>query len=81
MEDNNEREFTVAAVVDGTQHEVNVQTTETTDGVTIYNCRFNNNELVQVRKSEEQWELIWGDLKEEDVKSLGAAIEGSLLDK
>ena len=80
MEDSNGREFTVLAVISGNEQEVFVQTSETTDGVTFYNCRVNNNDVAEIRKDGEMWTLIWGHLNNEDVKSIGEAIEGAVLE-
>ncbi|GAB3421624.1 hypothetical protein [Niabella aquatica] len=79
MEDNNGREFSVQARVNGQMQEVWVLTSETTDGITFYNCRVNGNKITQIRKDEQIWKQIWGDISEEDVKAIGEAIEGSIL--
>ena len=81
MEENNGREFSVQAVIGGESQEVLVSTSETTDGVTFYNCRINGNEITQIRKDEQVWKQIWGDISDEDVKALGEAIEGSVLEE
>ena len=80
MEDNNGREFSVQAKIDGTMQKVFILTSETTDGVTFYNCRINGNEITQIRKEDQNWKQIWGDISEEDVKSIGEAIEGAILE-
>lgn len=79
MEDNNGREFSVQARVNGRMQEVLILTSETTDGVTFYNCRINGNEITQIRKDEQVWKQIWGDISPEDVNAIGEAIEGSVL--
>ncbi|MCH5599412.1 hypothetical protein [Niabella ginsengisoli] len=81
MEHNNGREFSVQAVVNGQSQEVLVLTSETTDGVTFYNCRIHGNEITQIRKDDQEWKQIWGQIPEEDVKAIGEAIEGSLLEE
>lgn len=81
MEDNNGREFSVQAVVGGTLQEVFILTSETTDGITFYNCRINGNEISQIRKDEQEWKQIWGDLPVADIQAIGEAIEGSVLEE
>ena len=80
MEQNNGREFSVKAMVEGKNQEVLVETSETTDGVTFYNCRIHGNEVTQIRKDENVWKQIWGDISDADIKSIGEAIEGSVLE-
>lgn len=80
MEDTNGREFIVEAKVNGQMQQVFISASETTDGVTFYNCRVNGNEITQIRKDEQVWKQIWGDISEEDVKSIGEAIEGAVLE-
>lgn len=79
MENNNGRAFSVQARVDGQMQEVSVLTSETTDGVTFYNCRIHESEITQIRKDEQIWKQIWGNISQEDVNAIGEAIEGSVL--
>ncbi|MGC4235842.1 MAG: hypothetical protein QM594_22920 [Niabella sp.] len=79
MENNDGRAFSVQARVNGQMQEVFVLTSETTDGVTFYNCRVNENEITQIRKDEQVWKQIWGNISQEDVNAIGEAIEGSVL--
>lgn len=79
MEENNGREFSVMAVIDGREQEVFIVSSETTDGIPFYNCRVNGNEITQLRKDEGEWKQIWGDASPQDVESIGEAIEGSVL--
>jgi len=81
MEDNNGREFSVQAKVHGQMQEVLIATSETTDGVTFYNCRINGNEITQIRKDEQVWKQIWGGLADVDVRAIGEAIEGAVLEE
>lgn len=81
MEDNNGREFTIEARVGGKMQQVHVVASETTDGAAFYNCRVEDDEITQVRKDEQVWKQIWGDLDEADVKSIGEAIEGAVLEE
>lgn len=80
MENTNGREFTVQAKVEGIIQDIFISTSETTDGVTFYNCRVNNNEITQIRKDEQIWKQIWGTISDEDVKAIGQAIEGAVLE-
>ena len=80
MEQNNGRSFSVQAVVEGKSQELLVETSETTDGVSFYNCRIHGNEITQIRKDENVWKQICGDISDADVKSIGEAIEGSVLE-
>ncbi|WP_114791699.1 hypothetical protein U0035_17750 [Niabella yanshanensis] len=81
MEDNNGRAFTIEAKVGGKMQQVQVAASETTDGAAFYICRVADDEITQVRKDEQVWKQIWGELDEADVKSIGAAIEGAVLEE
>jgi hypothetical protein len=68
------KNFTIDIAIDGVKKgplEVNYK--ETTDGAPFYECNIAG-QKVQLRKDGE-WELIWGDLKQETVAQLGAAID------
>lgn len=77
--ENNGRAFSVQARVEGQMQEVLVLTSETTDGITFYNCRIHGNEITQIRKDEQMWKQIWGNISQEDVNAIGEAIEGFVL--
>lgn len=81
MENSNGREFSVEAKIAGKMQQVHIVTSETTDGVTFYNCRVEDDEITQIRKDEQVWKQIWGELDENDVKSIGEAIEGAILEE
>lgn len=81
MTDSNGREFSIEAKVNGKMQQVHVVASETTDGASFYNCRIENDEITQVRKDEQVWKQIWGELNDADVKSIGEAIEGAVLEE
>lgn len=81
MKDNNGREFTIEAKVSGKMQQVHVVASETTDGASYYICWVEDDEITQVRKDEQVWKQIWGELDEADVKSIGEAIEGAVLEE
>ncbi len=81
MKDSNGREFSVEAKVGGKMQKVSVVASETTDGASYYICRIEDDEITQVRKDEQVWKQIWGELDEADVKSIGEAIEGAVLEE
>ena len=76
-----ENDFTVNATVKGELMDVTISRSETSDGVDFFICRLGYNELTQIRKDAQEWKQIWGDLEGEDVKSIGNAIEGALLNQ
>lgn len=81
MEDNNGRAFTIEAKIGGKMQQVQVAASETTDGAAFYICRVEDDEITQVRKDEQVWKQIWGELDEADVRSIGEAIEGAVLEE
>ncbi len=81
MEDNNGRAFTIEAKIGGKMQQVQVAASETTDGAAFYICRVADDEITQVRKDEQVWKQIWGELDEADVQSIGSAIEGAVLEE
>lgn len=78
---NSSNEFSVQAKIQGELKNLQIITSETSDGITFYICRVDNNEITQVRKDDQNWKQIWGDLPDEDIKSIGAAIEGAILNE
>ncbi|WP_256005093.1 hypothetical protein [Pedobacter deserti] len=73
MEKAGRRTFTIEPGISGIQDPITVQYKETTDGLPYYALEINGSE-VQLRKDEEKWEQIWGDLNEEHVEKLGQAL-------
>jgi hypothetical protein len=68
------KNFTINVVIEGRKEEsLEVNYKETTDGLPYYELNIPG-QKIQLRK-DEKWELIWGDLKQETVAQLGAAID------
>lgn len=74
-----ENDFTVSAIVKGDLIDIAVSRSETSDGADFFICRIGYNEITQIRKDAQEWKQIWGDLNDTDVKSIGNAIEGTML--
>lgn len=75
------KEFTVSAKVNGQMQEVMILESETSDGISFYNCRINGNEITQIRKDDQHWKQVWGNASQEDVNAIGEAIEGAILNE
>ncbi|MEE6186082.1 hypothetical protein PIECOFPK_01179 [Mycovorax composti] len=75
MEYGNKNDFLIDAQVNGKSQRVQVTYTETTDGIPFYICHIDGQEITQIRKDENRWKQIWGDIAEADVKTIGEAIE------
>jgi hypothetical protein len=74
MKTSENKNFTINVAIEGREEaplEVNYK--ETTDGVPFYEFNIED-QKVQLRK-DEKWEQIWGDLKQETVARIGAAID------
>lgn len=68
------KNFTINVGIEGLKEApIEVNYKETTDGSPYYELNIAD-QKIQLRK-DEKWELIWGDLKQETVAQLGAAIE------
>ncbi|HMI03748.1 MAG TPA: hypothetical protein VK541_14790 [Pedobacter sp.] len=71
------KNFTINVAIEGMKKgPLAVNYKETTDGAPFYECKIAG-QKIQLRK-DEKWELIWGDLKQETVVQLGAAIDKEL---
>jgi len=46
---------------------------ETTDGLPYYECNIHG-QKIQLRK-DDKWELMWGDLPQDQLEKLGAALD------
>gem|GEM_PF-971479 len=68
-------QFTIEATIGGKRTQIEVSAAETTDGVTFYKCSTGSDEITQIRNDEGFWKQIWGDLSDEEVKSIGAVID------
>jgi hypothetical protein len=74
MKASENKNFTINITIEGLKKEpLEVNYKETTDGVPFYEFNIEG-QKVQIRKNE-KWELVWGDLKQETVAQLGAAID------
>ncbi|SDC00846.1 hypothetical protein [Niabella drilacis] len=69
------KQFSIEATIDGKRTQIQVTPAETTDGVTFYKCSVGSGEITQIRNDEGFWKQIWGDLSDEEVKSIGAVID------
>ena len=75
----NNRQFEIEATLNGANKQISVKPDETSDGVAYYNCLLDGEQLTQIRLDEEnKWEQIWGDLNQNEVDAIGAAITESV---
>lgn len=58
----------------GDKQTLNVSPTQTTDGITIFEIGRVDEELSQLRWSEDKWKQIWGNLSAEEIDLIGNAI-------
>lgn len=70
--------FEIEAAIGGKTQKIQVDAAETTDGVPYYKCSADGNELTQIRKEDQSWAQIWGELSEAEVTSLGKLIDAYL---
>jgi hypothetical protein len=69
-------EFDIVVNLDGQSKTITVKPDETSDGVEYFNCKSGDEQITQIRLGEDQkWEQLWGDLSDEDVATVGKAIE------
>jgi hypothetical protein len=73
MENAGKREFSINANISEADGPIPVHYKETSDGLPYYALQINGSE-VQLRKDEDKWEQIWGDLSPETVEKLGQAL-------
>ncbi|WP_442590534.1 hypothetical protein ACSBL2_04830 [Pedobacter sp. AW31-3R] len=71
----NNPEFEITVSLSGEEKTIRVQPAETSDGVEYYKCNDGSAEITQIRKEEDgQWEQLWGDLEQQEIDLIGAAI-------
>lgn len=69
-------EFEIVINLDGQSKTITVKPDETSDGVEYFICKSGDEEITQIRRDEDQkWEQLWGNLSDEDVATVGEAIE------
>jgi hypothetical protein len=75
MQENQNPRFSIkVALQQRGEENLEISPAETTDGVPYYKFDLNGQEI-QLRENEEgKWELLWGDLEDEDVQAIGDKI-------
>ncbi|TDQ11598.1 hypothetical protein [Pedobacter metabolipauper] len=79
MKESPNTKFTIRVQAEGlTKEDIAVHYADTSDGTPYYVCKIDGHE-VQLRKDDEKWEQIWGELNQEQVDALGAEINKHLV--
>lgn len=76
----NPQKFEISVKINGTEQQLTVNPDETTDGVEFFNCVLNGQKITQLRADDRnKWDQIWGELDQQTVNEIGAAINKSKL--
>jgi len=80
METNNHNQkFNIRVdLKNGGAKDIEVTPDETTDGVPHYTLEINGKKIQLRRDEDSKWELMWGELAEEDVQAIGEQITSGL---
>lgn len=70
--------FEIEAAIGDKRQKIQVDMAETTDGVPYYKCSTSGKELTQIRKEDQRWTQIWGELPEAEVTAIGKLIDAYL---
>lgn len=69
-------EFDIVINLGGQSKTITVKPDETSDGVEYFICKSGDEQITQIRLDEDQnWEQLWGELSDEEVATIGEAIE------
>jgi hypothetical protein len=69
-------EFEITVELNGTNKTIQVQPDETSDGVEYFICKFDGEQITQIRKEGNgRWEQLWGNLNQNDINIIAHAIE------
>lgn len=72
------RKFDIRVNINGTEETLTVSPDETTDGIEFFNCLLKDKKITQIRPDESgKWEQMWGELNQDTVNQIGAAINPS----
>jgi hypothetical protein len=74
----NSQNFEIRAKINRTEQQITVSPDETTDGVEFFNCILKGQKITQLRETEQdKWDQMWGELDQQTVNEIGAAINKS----
>jgi len=75
MKDEAQNSIVITVNLNGTNQEAEIKQDESSDGVPFYYCNVNGERITQIRKDDNKWKQLWGNLDEATVKSIGDAID------
>lgn len=78
MEDLQLDSFTLKVIIDNNHVEIDVQPRENSDGVHFYFCEVKGEKISQLRQEGREWQQVWGNLQNHEIKQIGFQIEEHL---
>ena len=80
MDSSDNKTFVLNLKADSVPESIEVTIQDTSDGQPFYSCQIDGSE-VQLRKDDDKWEVMWGELNDETLAALGAAIDEHIIKK
>lgn len=78
MEDLQLDSFTLKVMIDNNSVDITVQPRENTDGVHFYFCEMNGLKISQLRQEGKDWQQVWGNLQQHEIKQIGHQIDSHI---
>lgn len=78
MEDLKLEAFTLKVMIDNNSVVIKVQQRENSDGVHFYFCELNGEKISQLRQEIKDWQQVWGNLQQHEIRQIGHQIENHL---
>ena len=78
MEDLKLEAFTLNVMIDNNSVTIKVQQRENSDGVHFYFCELNGEKISQLRQEIKDWQQVWGNLQQHEIRQIGHQIETHL---
>jgi hypothetical protein len=75
MKDMNQDPIYLIIKLDGEETQLNAKKEETTDGISFFKIEQQGKLITQIRKIDNKWEQLWGDLNQQQIDEIGAALD------
>ncbi|WP_304064729.1 hypothetical protein [Pedobacter glucosidilyticus] len=75
MKDMNQEPIHLKIRLDGEETQLNAKKEETTDGISFFKIEQQGKLITQIRKIDNKWEQLWGDLNQQQIDEIGTALD------
>lgn len=75
MKNMNQEPIHLKIRLDGEETQLNAKKEETTDGISFFKIEQQGKLITQIRKIDNEWEQLWGDLNQQQIDEIGTALD------